>query len=197
MVAGAALVLDVELDVFAGFGGEVPVLRFDDWAGCDAGDGDAAHVVGGGEQIVAEGAGCVGWIFGEAADDELDCGSGGVFDGGDEIDEAVGAFAEGLAVGAVDGDAVDEDDAEVAVFGGALGGGVGGEAVGEEGFEGGVGDLEVELEAGLGAGLYEGLGLGGGDEGAECECGECGVDAVHGFSILSQGSLGSRNWKEC
>ena len=135
-----------------------------------AGGGGAAHVVGGGEEIVAEGAGCVGGIFGEAADDELDGGAGGVFDGGDEVDEAVGAFAEGLAVGAVDGDAIDEDEAEVAVFGGALGGGVGGEAFGEEGFEGGVGDLEVDLEAGLGAGLYEGLGLGwaGAMERAEC-----------------------------
>ena len=95
-------------------------------------------------------------------------GSGGVFDGGGEVDEAVGAFAEGLAVGGVDGDAIDEDEAEVAIFGGALGGGVGGEAFGEEGFQGGVGDLEVELEAGLGAGLYGGLGVGGSDNDAEC-----------------------------
>ena len=115
--------------------------------------------MGGGEEVVAEGAGASADVFGEAADDQLDVGAGGVFDGGHEVDEAIGAFAEGFGVGAVNGDAVDEDEAEVAILGGALGGGVGGETFGEEGLEGGVGDFEVELEAGFGAGLDEGLRL--------------------------------------
>ena len=126
--------------MFAGLGGEVPVLRFDLWPG-DGGDDEAVHVVCGGEKIVAEGAGYVGWVLGESADDELDVGSGGVFGGGDEVDETVGAFAKQLTVGAFDGGAIDEDNTEVAVFGWALHGGVGGEAAREEGFEGVVGDF--------------------------------------------------------
>jgi hypothetical protein len=167
-------VLDVELDMFARTWRRRSVLRFEYWPG-DSEDGEAAHIVCGGEKIVAEGAGYVGWIFGEAADYELHVGSGGGFNRGDEIDEAIGASAEGLAVGAVDGDTVDEDEAEVAVFSGTLGGGIGGEAFGDECFEGCVGNFEVELEAVLGAGLYEGLRLGGGAE-AESKCSDRGAD---------------------
>ena len=49
---------------------------------------------------------------------------GGVLHRGREVDEAVRALADRLAVGPVDGEAIDEDRAQVAVFRRALRGDV-------------------------------------------------------------------------
>ena len=75
-----------------------------------------------------------------------------------EIDELAGSG--GGIVRSGDGDAIDEDHAQVAVLGATRGGDVGLPAGRERLLDGAVGDLEVELQTDLGAVLDEGFCVG-------------------------------------
>ena len=105
--------------------------------------------MGGGRQINTERPGSIGGVFRQSAHDELNVGARGVFHRSDQVDEPVRAFANGLAVRSVDGHAVDENGAQVAILRRALGRNVRHPTGRQEGVQYGVGNVEVQLKPGF------------------------------------------------
>ena len=164
LVGRAALVGDVHFQMLAAGRGKNPILSFHDGARLAA-DGFAIHHVSSRLEEIAERTRRIGGVFSQSANHQLNVRPLRILHRGGQKHEAVGALAQGRALGIVDGDAVDEDHSQVAVFGRAFGGGRGCPARGQEGLERRVGHREVQLEAGLVTLFDQRFGPSGGEDG--------------------------------